>query len=327
MLVLGLQGSPRKKGNTDFLLSAYLKEAEKLGAKTHLVEVAKKDISPCKGCGKCEKDGFCITKDYMSQEIYPMLREADLIVVATPIFFYNTPSQLKALIDRSQAFWSRKYKFNLRDPGHKIRSGILLALGATKGENLFNGLHLTVKYFFDAVSASYDGSLTYRHIEAPGDMEKHPSVLREVKQDAAALLSPLLGRKKVLFSCRENACRSQMAGAFTRYIAGDKIEAISAGSKPASEINPLMVEAMCEKGIDMAFCRPKPIDDAVIADVKPDIIITMGSSEGSSGECPSVPTAKRMDWDMPDPAGKSIDFMRKVRDEIEKKVKDLIAGL
>ncbi|MFC1567228.1 NAD(P)H-dependent oxidoreductase [Thermodesulfobacteriota bacterium] len=323
MLVLGLQGSPRKKGNTNYLLTTFMQEAEKAGARTHVIRAAKKNITPCLGCGFCEKNGFCVTQDDdMKPEIYPLLREADVIVLASPIYFYNVTGQIKLLIDRSQALWSRKYKLNLTDPARNYRRGFLLSLGATKGKNLFEGVHLTAKYFYDAVAASYEGGLTYWRIENPGEMEKHPSVQQEVKKAVNRLLAPLLGRKKILFACRENACRSQMAAAFAQYLGGDKIEASSAGSEPATEINSDMVAVMQEKGIDMAFRSTRALNEA-ISETQPDMIVTMGCGE----ECPLVPGAKMLDWDLPDPAGKPLDFMRNVRDEIEQRVKDLIGEI
>jgi len=322
MLVLGLQGSPRKKGNTAFLLSTFLKEAENLGAVTHTIDVCSRNIKPCMEYTTCEKTGFCPIKDDMDPEIYSMLRQAEIIVTATPIFFYSTPAQLKALIDRSQTLWARKYRLKLTDPGRKWRQGFLLSLGATRGKNLFEGLHLTMKYFYDAVGASYVGSLTYRHIENQGDMEKHPTVLDDIKAEAEKLIGPLMSRKKVLFACRENACRSQMASAFAQYQAGNRMDVLSAGSSPAEQINPTMVETMQEKGIDMAFRKTKHLDD-LLNTVTPDIIITMGCGEA----CPFIPGVKRQDWDLPDPAGQSIEMMRKVRDEIEKRVIKLIDEL
>lgn len=322
MLVLGLQGSPRKKGNTHFLLSAFMNEAEKMGAQTHIVEADKKNIVPCKEYTTCEKKGFCPIKDDMRDEIYPLLRQAEVVVLASPVFFYNVTAQLKAVIDRSQTLWARKYKLNLTDPARKMRRGFLLAVGATKGKQLFDGLHLTAKYFFDAVGAKDEGSLTYRGIEHPGDMEQHPGVIEDVREAANRVLAPFAGRKKILFACRENACRSQMAAAFAQYLAGDKIDAFCGGNAPVKEINPLMVQAMEEKGMDMAFRSPQSIE-AAIENVTPDKIVTMGCGEA----CPAVPGADREDWDLPDPAGKDIDFMRQVRDEIEKRVTELAAGL
>jgi len=321
MLLLGLQGSPRKKGNTHFLLSAFMKEAEQLGARTHIIEVDKRNILPCKEYTTCEKKGFCPIKDDMKDDIYARLREADVVIAASPVFFYNVTAQLKALIDRCQTLWARKYKLGLTDPNRKMRRGFMLAVAATQGEQLFDGLNLTTKYFFDAVGAGYDGSLTYRGIEHPGDMEKHPTVLADVKDAVTRLLAPFSGREKILFACRENACRSQMASAFAQYLGGDKVEALSGGSEPADQVSPMMMAAMHEKGIDMEFRTPKSIEAAIEA-VKPDRIITMGCGE----QCPVVPGATKEDWDLPDPAGKDMDFMRKVRDEIEKRVTALLAA-
>lgn len=318
MLVLGLQGSPRKKGNTAFLLSAFMKEAEALGAETLTVEADKKNIIPCKEYIVCEKKGFCPIKDDMN-DIYCLMRKAEIVVMASPVFFYNVTAQLKSMIDRTQTLWARKYKLGLTDPLRNTRKGFMLSVGATKGRNLFEGMHLTAKYFFDAVGASYDGSLTYWKIEHVGDMEKHPTVLEEVRSAVHNLLSPMLNRRKILFACVGNTCRSQMAAGFAQYLAGDRIEALSGGSYPEEAVNPLMIEVMKEKGIDMEFRRPQSIASA-IEKTKPERIITMGCAE----QCPVVPNAVRESWDIPDPAGQDISVMRSVRDEIEKKIVALV---
>lgn len=315
MFVLGLQGSPRIKGNTSTLLSAFLGEAERLGARTHQVHVARQNISPCLECGTCEKEGFCPIDDDM-QRIYPLLWQAAIIVMATPVFFYGPTAQMKALIDRTQALWARRYVHKLADPGRKWRRGFLLSLGATRGKNLFDGVKLTAKYFFDGVGANFEGSLTYRQIEAQGDLTRHPTALSDAKEQARTLVPPLLNRKKVLFACTENACRSQMASAFAQYLAGDRIEAESAGSSPAKEVHPLMEEVMGEKGIDMAFRKPKSLEEAGRRLGSPDLIITMGCGE----VCPLFPGVPSQEWDLPDPSGESIAFMRQVRDDIEGRV-------
>jgi multimeric flavodoxin WrbA len=323
MFVLGLQGSPRKKGNTNYLLSEFMKEAEKLGARTQIINAVSKNIKPCIGCGYCESHGYCITKDDdMALEIYALLREADVILLASPVYFYGVTAQIKVPIDRSQTLWSRIYKLKLTDPNKKYRQGFLLSAGATKGKNLFEGVHLTAKYFFDAVGAGYGGSLTYWEIENAGEMEKHPTVADDIKTAAVELLKPFQNRRKVLFACRENACRSQMAGAFAQLLGGNKLEVMTGGSNPSDKINDVMIETMHEKGVDMAFRQPQSLETA-ISTLNPDLIITMGCEE----ECPLVPGAQRLDWDLPDPAGRSIDFMRNVRDEIEARVKSLIDTL
>jgi multimeric flavodoxin WrbA/protein-tyrosine-phosphatase len=319
MRILGIQGSPRKKGNTRFLLDLFLEEARKLGATTQVIDVDKRNILPCKEYTVCEKKGFCPIDDDMKKEIYALLREAEMVVLATPIFFYNTTAQLKALIDRCQTLWARKYKLKLIDPGQKYRKGFLLALGATKGANLFEGVKLTAKYFFDAIGSGFNGSLTYSRIEHLGDMEKHPTVHEDVQREVQSLLSGMTGRRRILFACKENACRSQMASAFTQYLAGDQIEVLSAGTQPAEIPNPMMIEAMQEKGIDMGFRKTRRLNEGIDS-LEPEVIITMGCGE----ECPYIPGVKMEDWDLPDPAGQSIDFMRQVRDEVEKRVVALI---
>jgi protein-tyrosine-phosphatase len=153
-------------------------------------------------------------------------------------------------------------------------------------------------------------------------MAGYPTVLEDVARAVEKTLSPFLGRKKVLFACRENACRSQIASAFAQFTAGDKLEVMSAGIEPADQLNPGMVTVMHEKSIDMEFRTPQSID-AVISRNKPDLIITMGCRE----QCPSVPGARIVDWDLPDPAGQPLEFMRDLRDDIEKRVQTLIGEI
>ena len=321
MLALGLQGSPRKKGNSDLLLAMFLDALHQRGADTHTLQVARRHIEPCKELTVCEKKGYCPIDDDMD-EIYGLLRQADIIVAAAPIFFYNVPAQLKALIDRCQTLWARKYALKLKDPGHMVRRGFLLGVGATRGKQLFDGMHLTAKYFFDAASAAYAGSLTFHGVEGRGDVLKQSGLEGQVAQAADQLMDGLGGRRKVLFGCRENACRSQMAAAFARLYAGNRLDVASAGSHPAQTVNPMMIEAMQEQGVDMAFIGTQSLESAVARNM-PDEIITMGCDE----HCPVLPAVRRQDWQLPDPAGQSMEVMRRVRDQIEERIKAYIAAL
>jgi len=319
MFVLGLQGSPRLKGNTNFLLSTFMEEAKRSGATTHTIHVDKKNIVPCKEYIVCEKKGFCPIDDDMKDEIYPLIRRADIIVLSTPIFFYNTTAQMKALIDRCQTFWARKYKLKLADPGKNTRSGFLLSAGATKGKNLFEGLKLTAVYFFDAVDAKFEGGLTYHGIEKPGDMQRHTAVEDDIKNAVDRLLAPLRDRKRILFVCRDNACLSQIASAYMQQMAGDSFEVISGGPNPADTLEATMETVMREKGIDMAFRKPQSVESAV--DGKNlDCVITMGDKSLSS--IPLEPSARH--WDFPDPAGMQKESIGKLRDDIKVRVTELI---
>lgn len=111
-----------------------------------------------------------------------------------------------------------------------------------------------------------------------------------------------------------------MAAGFARQMAGDRIEALHTGSTPAAQVNPQMQEAMAEKGIDMAYRSTRTIADAV-AESTPDLIVTMGCGE----QCPYIPGVTYMDWDLPDPAGRSAELMGQVRDEIEQRVRQLFS--
>ncbi|NKY58497.1 arsenate reductase ArsC [Nocardia flavorosea] len=125
----------------------------------------------------------------------------------------------------------------------------------------------------------------------------------------------------VLFVCVHNAGRSQMAAGFLAHLAGDAIEVRSAGSAPAATVNPTAVAAMAEVGVDIATQSPKILTaDAVQSS---DVVITMGCGDS----CPVFPGISYRDWDLPDPAGKGIDDVRPIRDEIRARVVALIAEL
>lgn len=130
-----------------------------------------------------------------------------------------------------------------------------------------------------------------------------------------------MSRPTVLFVCVHNAGRSQMAAGYLRHLAGDRIEVLSAGSKPGNEINPVAVAAMAEEGIDIAGNEPKVLtDDAVEAS---DVVITMGCGDA----CRWYPGKRYEDWDLDDPAGQGIEAVRPIRDEIRTRIETLIAEL
>jgi arsenate reductase len=124
--------------------------------------------------------------------------------------------------------------------------------------------------------------------------------------------------KTVLFLCTENSCRSQMAEAFARQLGGGVIEAHSAGSSPSDSVNPLAVTVIREKGMDISGARPKGFNDLPVKRV--DYLVTMGCQD----VCPVFPTIQQVEWKLPDPKGQPVEFFRCVRDDIEKKVKELI---
>jgi multimeric flavodoxin WrbA len=116
------------------------------------------------------------------QQVYVKLMEADHIILASPMFFYGLTSQVKALIDRCQALWVRKYVLKQIQPRTTERKGVFISVGATKGKRLFDGAILTLKYFFDAINVQYSAELLVRGVEKKGEIKKHPTALSEAFQ-------------------------------------------------------------------------------------------------------------------------------------------------
>lgn len=183
MKVLGIYGSPRRGGNTDVLLDECLKEARSAGAEVHSIVCCDLTIAGCIECGGCDDTGECVIEDDM-HEIYPKLQSANAIVLASPIFFYGITSQAKALIDRCQAMWCRsRLRANLAEtPARRRGQGYLIAAGATKGANLFQGAEITAKYFYDALDMSYEGGVLVRKVEARGDVLDHADALEKARK-------------------------------------------------------------------------------------------------------------------------------------------------
>lgn len=176
--VLGIFGSPRRGGNTELLLEEALKGAAQEGARVEGIHLCDFRITPCTECLSCFKGGACVVADDM-QGIYPRLLEADIVIFASPMFFYGITGWAKAMVDRCQALWARKYV--LHDPSlgteGKKRRGFFISVGGTKGQRMFEGAILTVKYFFDAFNADYAGELLFRGVDACGDILKNPEAL------------------------------------------------------------------------------------------------------------------------------------------------------
>jgi multimeric flavodoxin WrbA len=179
MKVLGIYGSPREGGNSDILLDKALEGAKSAGAEVTSLRASDLDMGGCEECGGCDETGECIVDDDM-QKIYPQLDEAGAIILATPIFFYGPPAQLKAIIDRAQAPWNRRRLSGKKT--HDRGTGYLIAVGGTKGKKLFEGTELTAKYFFDALDMSYGGAILFSGVDAKGAILSHPDALDQAYQ-------------------------------------------------------------------------------------------------------------------------------------------------
>jgi arsenate reductase len=128
-------------------------------------------------------------------------------------------------------------------------------------------------------------------------------------------------RPTVLFVCVHNAGRSQMAAGWLQHVAGDRVEVLSAGSEPKDQVNPVAVAAMAEVGVDIAGAQPKVLTTDAVRES--DVVVTMGCGDA----CPVFPGKRYEDWELTDPAGRGIDDVRPIRDDIRRRVEQLLAEI
>ena len=180
MRVLGIAGSPRRGGNTDILLAEVMKGAASRGAEVKTIVLSRLKIAPCQHCDGCLETGRCKVKDDM-QMVYDELVMADRIVLASPVHFMGVTAQTKAMIDRCQALWVRKYKLELPPLGDRQveRKGLFISVGGTKQANLFEPALATVKSLFKVLDIAYAGELLFPGVDEKGAIAKNPEALRQ----------------------------------------------------------------------------------------------------------------------------------------------------
>jgi multimeric flavodoxin WrbA len=187
--VLGISASPRLNSNSDLLLCQALAGAEAAGAETEYIRLRDLKIAPCVECNSCNKNGVCrIEDDY--QMLSSKMLEADRLIFATPIFFMAVCAQAKALIDRCQCLWARKYvlKQPLQTAG-RDRRAMVIAVGGTKSKKMFESIRLTAEYFFDVLEMAYAANLFVNKIDAPGQIKQHPTAMDEAFRLGRELVS------------------------------------------------------------------------------------------------------------------------------------------
>ena len=191
MKVLGIMGSPRIRGNTDLLLDEALKGAQSQHADVEKIIVDKLKITACREYYGCLKDGKCVIKDDMD-DIYQKILDADAIIAASPIFFYTVSAQIMLLISRCQVLWARRYV--LKDLNIPLKKGAFISVGATKGQKLFDGPRLTMKYFFEAINAEYTEELLIRGVDKRGEIKEHPTALTDAYELGKRLVTAGAGQ-------------------------------------------------------------------------------------------------------------------------------------
>ena len=181
VIIVGIATSPRRHGNTEILLDEVLRGAKDAGGLVEKIVLNDLHVAPCRECDQCIEAGKCVVEDD-AQMIYAKLLETDRLAFASPIFFMGLCAQAKALVDRGQALWIRKYvrKEPIISSGRRpTRKGLFISVGGTRGETLFRCAQLTMKYFFDVLEMEYDANLTFGRIDGKGQIANHPTALKE----------------------------------------------------------------------------------------------------------------------------------------------------
>lgn len=155
MRILGILGSPRINGNTDKLLDKVLKKFKNKHNKIEKVIISSYKIAPCRECIGCKTTGICVIEDEMDK-IYKKIYLADVVALASPIFFMSLPAHVKAMIDRCQSLWVKKYILKKKN---KRKKGIFIAVAGTKRKNVFKGAKQIVKAFFSTINAEYSDEI------------------------------------------------------------------------------------------------------------------------------------------------------------------------
>jgi multimeric flavodoxin WrbA len=181
LTVVGLAGSPRRGGNTEILLDRFLAGAAECGAQVEKIELARLKVRGCVACEKCFKTGCCAIRDDF-QKVFDRLVTADVIALAAPLYMWNVPAQAKAVIDRSECQWARRFVLGsaLGDvpAGSRRRRGVFISLAGQPSAD-FHGVVQTVEEFFDVWEAQYWAGLLHSGIDPRGAVAQHPVYLDE----------------------------------------------------------------------------------------------------------------------------------------------------
>ena len=178
--IIAIYGSPRRRGNTATLLKKAVEGARDGGAEVEEIVLRDLKMSPCLEIYGCKNAGECRIKDDF-QTARDQILASQGLMLASPVFFYTVSAHTKILMDRFQSLWVKKYWIDERRKGQpKIqRKGLFIAVGATKGKKLFDGILLSLKYFFDVIDMKLWKALLYRGLDFEGDVLKFPEYLDE----------------------------------------------------------------------------------------------------------------------------------------------------
>ncbi|HYA88358.1 MAG TPA: flavodoxin family protein [Nitrospirota bacterium] len=192
MKVIAFNGSPRREGNTEILLSEAVRGVKDHGGNVIVYNLDSLSLRACLNCGKCDDEGLCVVQDDM-QIIHQEIRRADRIIVSSPIFFFNVSAQTKIMIDRCQAFWAEKYVHKKPVPAGMFgRKGLLLLVGGMRKNEKnvgFQCAEATVRAFFRTVNVQEHITLAFDAVDKKGAIKDHPTALHEAYAEGKKLVT------------------------------------------------------------------------------------------------------------------------------------------
>jgi multimeric flavodoxin WrbA len=190
MRLLAIAGSPRRGGNTDLLLEQFVKGAVEAGAEAKTLVVCSLKIEGCRNCDACLVKGQCKVQDDM-QMVYQEMEAADRLVIASPLQFMSVSAQLKALIDRCQALWARKYILKIPPLGDaRARKGFFISVGGRHNlPSLFDAELVTIKSLFRTLDVNYTGNLLIPDIDAKGAILQNPQALQKAFEEGRQFIT------------------------------------------------------------------------------------------------------------------------------------------
>jgi multimeric flavodoxin WrbA len=186
--VLGIAGSPRQGGNTDLLLAEFMKGAAAKGVEVKTIALRELKFETCTHCDSCLKEGVCIIDDDM-QKVYREFEQADVIVLASPVQFSGITAPVKAMIDRFQSRWARKYLLKRPPLGDaRPRQGFFISVGGRKVPDVFDPSLVMIKTFFRILDIKYAGELLFSGIDEKGAILRHPDALQQAYEAGQKLV-------------------------------------------------------------------------------------------------------------------------------------------
>ena len=192
VLVVGIMGSPRLSGNSNRLLDAALRGAEKGGAEVVRVALQSLDLAPCDACGECEEAGNCVINDDMDR-LYSLFDRLDVLLVASPIYFSGLTTQTKAMVDRCHCLWVQMDRGKGMVGAGRKRVGAFLTVGADERPRFDNAIS-QIKAFYKTINVEYVGEVAVPSVDMAGDIEANPWALEAAERLGRRLVERSEGR-------------------------------------------------------------------------------------------------------------------------------------